>query len=190
MEERQHAEEARGRYLDRIDLREVRHEVAMRQHHALRQPGRAGRVRQHDDIGCGSIDGWRIGIDGDRGERRRLVGVVNREDVDRMRRHADRGPCALEERRHGDKQPGSRVAELKGELLRGVRGIGGREDRTETGDRVEDHGVLGNVRGPDRDDVALADPAPRQARRQPPDLVGQLRRRSACDPETPSTSAG
>ena len=59
VEERQHRDE--GIVVVELqtapsDLGDVGHEVAVREHHALRQPGRAGRVRQHDDV---------VGFDGD-----------------------------------------------------------------------------------------------------------------------------
>ena len=53
VEERQHGDEglvlvAASTRAER--LRDVRDEVAVREHHALRQAGRARRVRQHDDV--------------------------------------------------------------------------------------------------------------------------------------------
>ena len=58
MEERQHGDDAillrDVKHWGGLD--QVRHEVAMRQHHALRESGGATRVRQHGEI-KGRVDG-------------------------------------------------------------------------------------------------------------------------------------
>ena len=52
VEERQHADQhvVGADPVDRADLLHVRDEVAVREHHALRQPGRAARERQHGEV--------------------------------------------------------------------------------------------------------------------------------------------
>jgi hypothetical protein len=60
MKKRQHADErAQVRALDGVDLHEVRHDVAVGQHHALRKSCSPGRVGQHQDV--------RVGINRHRG---------------------------------------------------------------------------------------------------------------------------
>src|SRR5437867_3983254 len=76
---------------------------------------------------------------------------------------------AIEERRHGDQEPGPGVLQLEREPVRRVEGIDGRVhpargEHTEVG-----HGVLREVRAEQADHVAPAEATGREARGGAPD---------------------
>ena len=125
----------------------------MREHHALRQAGRSGRVGEHDQIvrgTCHLLLQWRTGDAVDRGM---VGGRSDRVDLADVRLLGCRGGGAREHRR-GDEPGGAGVVELVVDLVRGVRRVDRRHDAAGQGDAVERHGVLGAVRRHDRHDLA------------------------------------
>src|SRR5262249_26166357 len=71
-------------------------------------------------------------------------------------------------------EAGAGVRELLAELVRRVERIGRRVDATQRGDGQEGDGVLRQVGTGDREDVALLEPAPGEARGRSPDVLGEL----------------
>ncbi len=90
------------------------------------------------------------------------VGLADHEDL------LDGGPLGggsghVEERRHGDEQPGVRVDELVVDLALDVRRVDRRDDPAGVGDAVEDDGVLRDVRGEQGEGLAGLEAARHQA---------------------------
>ena len=166
----------------------------MGQHHALRQPGRAARVRQHGQV-VGRIDvelGRRPRPR--RAARRRVGSSPSASPTTKMSLHPGMlgsGPRRVEEGRDREQQLRPGIAELVAELVRGVERVRGRVRRIRPQDAPwKIDRVLGQVRHVDGDDVPLAD-APRGERAAPA--------RSTCRPSSakliarplgPSISAG
>ena len=163
-----------------LGLQHVRDQVAVAQHHALGQPGGPATSR-----GCtarsvaGSISTSGASPPSSRRSRMfvsspsaspttmMLVGV----DPDRGRGL----PRRLQERADGEQHLRARVLELMGELVGCVEGVRGRVRGAGADHAVEDQRVLREVRHVDRDDVALADAAGCERRRERPGAGVELR---------------
>ena len=159
VEERQHRDE--GVVLVQRDrgecLLDVRDEVAVREHDALRQAGRARRVRQHDDVVEIDRHLLRERRAGQRGDRRVAVGIT--DDVHLLDcRVRDRGRGRLEEHRDRHETRRARVDELVVDFARCVRRVDRGENTTSQRDGVEDDAVLGTVGRHHGDDLALREP--------------------------------
>ena len=169
-----------------LALAEIRHQVVVRQHHALGQARGAARVRQHDDVVAR--------VDGDRG---RLVPVLHElregpgarsiaehEDVLDAAGLRRRFLRLVEEGRHRHEEPGPRVHELLGQLVGRVERIGGGDDAAQRGRSQHGEAVFRQVGAVDREDVALLEAPLRQARRHASNTVSELavRERAAGRP--------
>ena len=162
--------------LGSVDLAEVRHHIAVRQHHAFRQSRRPARVREHDDVfGRCDRDRWRV--------RGRVEQFVKRphaigfaaEHVERL----DAGGRSsflrfVQTRRRRDHQPRPAVFQLLGQFGGCTQRISRRDDATDERDRVEDDGIFRNVVAVNREHVSLAKPAAIQRGGNPADHVREL----------------
>ena len=159
VEERQDGDEGVvGRHVEHgLTLHEVGDEVAVREHHALRQAGGARRVRQDDDVVGGDRHLLAEGRTVDVGERTVPVGVA--DDVhlgDRRVLHRRRR--RVEEHRHGDEPGRPGIDELMMNLALGVGGVDRRDHATGEGDGMEEHGIVGTIGRHDRHDLVAGEP--------------------------------
>ena len=138
-------------------LLDVGDQVAMREHHTLGEPGRAGRVRQHHGV-RGRVDRDLLDRIAEHvGHRRRArAGVADHDhlgDVGAL----DRRERGLDE--HADREQHRRAGVLQ--LVADLLGSVGRVDRGDRaagdGHAVEDDGVLGHVRRHQPDDDPRGD---------------------------------
>ena len=146
--------------VDRADLLHVRDEVAVREHHALRQPGRAAREREHGEVALrihpGIADGAvRLG------QRLELVHGVEARD-------------GVAQRARRDHRLRVRARELLADLVRREQRVDRGDDRAERARGMEGDHPVGRVRAEQADGVALADPLLRQPGRGPRDALGEL----------------
>ncbi len=101
------------------------------------------------------------------------LGAVEHDEVgDPGGLHRRAGP--VQERRDGDQQLRPGVLQLEGDLVGGVEGVDRAHHAAGRGDAVEDHREPDGVRGEDRDDVALAQPAGVQRGGEAVDVGDQL----------------
>ena len=138
-------------------LLDVRDEVAVGEHDALRQAGRARRVGQHDNVV--EIDRHLFGERraGQRGDRRIAVGIT--DDVHLLdRRVHDRGRGRFEEHRDRHQTRRARVDELVVNFPRCVRRVDRGDNTTGQRDGVKGDAVLGTVRRHHGDHFALRQP--------------------------------
>ena len=169
--------------LGAVDLAEVRHHIAVRQHHAFRQSRRPARVREHDDVfGRCDRDRWRV--------RGRVEQFVKRphaigfaaEHVERL----DAGGRSsflrfVQIRQRRDHQPRPAVFQLLGQFGCCTQRIRRRDDAADERDRVEDDGIFRNVVAVNREHVSLAKAAAIAARWQPGGPCPRTDRRRVCD---------
>ena len=166
VEERQHGQQAvlRGDVEDRLDLAQVRHQVAVSEDHTLRQARGARRVRQHRGVLRTDLDrGRRTAGSGDVGQRGAALHRV--EGDDRVVRDAELGggrAGAVQERRDGDDRAGTGVAELVHQLRRRVQRVGAGHDGVGAQHAVEGGHPVRVVGREQRHDVALADATGRE----------------------------
>ncbi len=164
--------------LDLADLAEVRDDVAVGEHHALRQARRAARVGQRDEVvGVGLVRHRRVAAGQQVVERR----LTHHEDVLRP------GLAhALLEPGRRDREAGVGVLELEADLVGGVGRVDRRHDPAERRDGVEGDGVFRPVRRAQGEHVAAAEAAVREAGGERPDgarevAVGERAPRRAVD---------
>ena len=159
VEERQHRDEGIvGLHRDRREcLLDVRDEVAVGQHDALRQAGRARGVRQHDDVVEVDRHLFRERLAGKRGDRRVAIGLTDDEHFFHGRVGHRRGR-RLQEGRDRHEARRARVDELVMDLPRCVRRVHRGQHPAGQRDRVEDDAVLGTVGRHHRDDFTLRQP--------------------------------
>jgi hypothetical protein len=163
---------------DAVALGQVGDHVAMREHHALREPGGARRVRQHHRLG-GGVDGHlldgvaqALGHAGGAGGRL-LVGPADGEDpidggaLDGLERDGREHRQCHQHRR-------ACVEQLEADLFGRVAGVDGRDDATGHAGAVEDHGVLGHVGRHQRQRVSGCEAGCSQPAGEPRDAVGEL----------------
>ena len=170
MKERQDADErvVGGDRLLRRGLQDVRHQVAVGEHHALGQARGPARVGQRDEV-VGA--GGRVARAVARVAVEQLVDDADLIDAGAARRLAP----AVERVRAGEQRPRPGVLQLEGQLVDRVDRVDRRAHRAEDGDGVEGDHVLGRVGRVEGDDVALADAAAREDAGRRRDGVGGLR---------------
>jgi hypothetical protein len=118
---------------------------------------------------------WRrIGVNGDRRQRRDAVRLVDRHECDGASRLADGLARAIEQGRGRHEQTRLRIGQLPGELVRRGHGVGRGDDGAQARDRVKDDGVFETVRRPDGDHVAFANAKRGEAGGGGPHLRDQL----------------
>ena len=175
VKERQHAEQRRHLdVFDRLDLIQLRDDVAMGEHHALRQAGRPGRVGQHHEI-VGRIDlhRRRILVDHDGRERRQPRHLVDRDQLDRFFRFRDRRLRLVREARDREENRDAAIGQLERQLFGSADGVRGVHDRAKRHHAEEHDRPLGHVGRPERHDVALLDAPGGQSGRGAANLVEQ-----------------
>jgi len=156
-------------------LGDIRHQVAMRQHHALGPSGRAAGIGQDDDMILQVHGGLRL--------QRLAHDILERQVCLRPDDHdvaharpLGGGARHLDEGRDGDQHHGTGIDQLVMDLGRGI----GRVDRGHRppapGHPVKDDRILRHVRRKDRDRAARQHAALRQPARQPLDAVRDLAR--------------
>ena len=183
VEEREHRDHAVG-LVDvphGLELAEVRHEVAVREHDALGEPGRAARERQRDDVAGGLDRRPRRGSSRrcEQGlERRRAGGPAEREDL-LDAGHARRLDCSLGQHRSGHEKAGAGHAQLQRGLGGRVQPVDGRVRPAGAGNAVKRDGVLRHVGRVDADDLARLEPACSQPGSTAIDVVRPAAHRSA-----------
>ena len=164
--------------LHRLVLAEVRDEVAVRQHDALGEPGRAARERQRDEVGGRFDRRPRRGRPPRARAARRTASCPAASPIAKT----SSTPAALRglerplgQLRHGDEKAGAGDAQLERGLLGRVESVHGRVRATGARDAVKRDGVLRHVRREDPDDLAGRQSARRKPRRAAIDVLGKLR---------------
>ena len=133
-----------------VDLQDVRDEVAVRQHHAFRQPRRAARVRQRDEVVRRDRDPRRSAARrGQRLERDERDGALRGRAAGRVERHdvldgraGDRLNPGRGQRRRREQHARGRVLELLREVVLRVHRARGRDDGAQARDREHGDHVL------------------------------------------------
>ncbi len=154
-------------------LLDVRDESAMGEHDALRQPGRARRIGQHDDVV--EVDRHLLGERrrAQRGDRRVAVGLTDHVHLPDGRLR-DRGRRRLEEHRHRHQARRTGVDQLVVDFSRRVRRVDRGDHTPGERDGVEGDGVLGTVGRHHGDHLALRQPGVQPAARLPAHGVLEL----------------
>ena len=163
VEERQHRDErlvlVEGDH--RCRLREVGHQVAVGEHHALGQAGGARRVGQHHHVV--EVDGHLLGqrVAEERRQGGHSVRLADHEQL--LHRGVLHGLGGdLEEHRDRDQPGRAGVDELVVHLAGRVGGVDRGDHPAGQRDGVEHHAVLGAVRRHDRQHLALGEPGGHQ----------------------------
>jgi hypothetical protein len=158
------------------DLAEVRHEVVVGEHHALRQPGGPAGIGKDGEVPS------RVDVHRRRlaprpqqvGERRGALGLPEHEHlVDPGLLRGLRG--AVQEGRHRQQVPGAGVLELEDDLIRGVQRVDRADDAADRDHPVKRHGEFRHVRAEHAEHLSLGEATLREARADPSDAVGELR---------------
>ena len=164
VEERQRADQhvVGADPVDGADLLHVRDEVAMGQHHALRQAGRAARERQHRDVGAG-IDGGGAGVAG--------VGRQRLEREDAVQLGLAQGAAQRLGHDHRARARGRAAAPTSCGVSSGFSGV---TSAPSDDDRVERDRPGRRIGAEQADGVPGPDPLGGKPGRDARDLVGEL----------------